>query len=198
MVMQATLSTALPLLAQISGIFPDSLPRHACNARVAQLVAHAAPLIFAPDFRSRQLGFVHRLTAAAAAVACLAVLVVAARMRPSPTGVGTHAQWGFNSCQFLERTRLPCPTCGMTTSFAYFVRGNFLASLYVQPMGFLGAAMTAAACWIAAYMALSGKPALRLLQWVPYRYYLIPLLSLAVAAWGWKMLLQIRGIDGWG
>lgn len=198
MVMQATLSTALPSLAQFSGVFLTALPTHACNGKVARLVARVVPLIFAPDLRSRRLGFPHRLIAAVVAISCLAVLVVAARMQPSESGVGTHTQWGFNTCQFLERTRLPCPTCGMTTSFAHFVRGNFLASFYVQPMGFLGAAITAAAFWIAGYMALSGKPALRLLQWVPYRYYLIPLLSLAVASWGWKMFLQIRGIDGWG
>jgi hypothetical protein len=160
-------------------------------------VRHSTPLIFATDFNPRALSVPHRLIAAAVAISCFAVLVVAARIPPSRTGVGTHSQWGFNECQFLQRTRLPCPTCGMTTSFAHFVRGNLLASLYVQPMGFFGAILTTAACWVGAYMAISGKPALRLLQLVPYRYYLIPLLSVAVAAWGWKMLLQIRHLDGW-
>ena len=85
----------------------------------------------------------------------------------------------------------------MTTSFSWFVRGNWLASLYVQPMGYALAVMTSIAAWAGFYIAITGKPAHRLLRLVPSRYYLFPLLCLAVAAWGWKMFLVLRGIDGW-
>ena len=138
-----------------------------------------------------------RAIALIVSLACLAVLVIATILQPSPTGVGTHAEMGFSSCGFLDRTGLPCPTCGMTTSYSWFVRGNLLASLYVQPMGMVGAMLTVAGFWIGLYIAVSGKPALRLLSHVPYRYYLIPLLTLAVASWGWKMFLEIQHIDGW-
>ena len=51
----------------------------------------------------------------------------------------------------------------MTTSFAWFVRGNLLASLWVQPMGLALAVIVAMTFWLALYMAVSGKPAWRLL-----------------------------------
>ena len=45
----------------------------------------------------------------------LSILVVAAFLKPSPKGLGTHTQLGQNTCGFYERTDYPCPTCGMTT-----------------------------------------------------------------------------------
>jgi hypothetical protein len=104
---------------------------------------------------------------------------------------------GLQRCEFLERTGIPCPTCGMTTSFAHFARGNIAASLYVQPMGTVLATLTAATLWVALYMALTGEPVMRLLRIVPARYYFLPLMIFAVAAWGWKIFIHLRGIDGW-
>jgi hypothetical protein len=40
----------------------------------------------------------------------------------------THRQLGLPECTFKEWTRRPCPSCGMTTSFALFVRGDLLNS----------------------------------------------------------------------
>lgn len=85
----------------------------------------------------------------------------------------------------------------MTTSFSWFVRGNWLASFYVQPMGYVLAVIACVTAWAGYYVAITGKPAHRLLRLVPSRYYLFPLLGLAIAAWGWKMFLVLRGIDGW-
>ncbi len=128
---------------------------------------------------------------------CLALLLVAARLQPNPTGVGTHEALRHKPCEFLVRTGLPCPSCGMTTSFAWFVRGNFAASLWVQPMGFVLAVLATAAFWVALYMGLSGKPALRLMCVLPARYYLGPLMLFGIAAWGWKMILVLNRVDGW-
>jgi len=85
----------------------------------------------------------------------------------------------------------------MTTSFAWFVRGNFLASFYVQPMGFVLAVMAAMTFWAALYVAITGKPAYLLLSFVPRRYTLLPLLLFGAAAWGWKIFIHLHGIDGW-
>jgi hypothetical protein len=111
--------------------------------------------------------------------------------------MATHTEMGFDSCQFFKRTGLPCPSCGMTTSFTWFVRGNALASLYVQPMGFVLAILTTATLWVAAYISITGKPAHRLMRLIPSRYYLLPLLMFAVVAWGWKIFVHLQGIDGW-
>ncbi len=138
-----------------------------------------------------------RLLAAGLAVGCLAVLLTAAYLVPSPAGVGTHRAMGLDACAFLARTGLPCPACGMTTSFSWFARGNVVASLYVQPMGTALAVMAALTVWAGAYVAVTGRPLHRLLAIVPDRFYLVPLLTLAVAAWAWKMFIHLHGIDGW-
>jgi hypothetical protein len=85
----------------------------------------------------------------------------------------------------------------MTTSFSHLAHGNLLASLYVQPMGAVLGLVTAATFWVSLYIALSGKPAHRLMRYVPARYYVAPLMVLAVAAWAWKIYIHLRGIDGW-
>ena len=85
----------------------------------------------------------------------------------------------------------------MTTSFAWFVRGNWVASFYVQPMGFVLAMMAAMTFWTALYVAISGKPAYVLLSFLPRRYTLLPLLLFGAAAWGWKIFIHLHGMDGW-
>jgi hypothetical protein len=125
------------------------------------------------------------------------VLVAAATVPPDASGNGTHQRLGLKPCQMLQRTGLPCASCGMTTSFAWFVRGNFLASFYVQPMGFVLAALTAMAVWGAGYVAATGKPAYLLLGFIPVRYTLLPILVFGALAWGWKILIHLAGRDGW-
>lgn len=128
---------------------------------------------------------------------CLAVLITATRLTPSPTGMGTHLSLGLHRCAFLDRTGLPCPSCGMTTSFAWFVRGNVLASLYVQPMGALLAFAAAITVWAGAYVAIAGRPIYRLLRFLPGRYGFLCVMAFAILAWGWKILLTLNGWDGW-
>lgn len=139
-----------------------------------------------------------RLLALATGLACLALLLVAAYVRPNPAGVGSHtSSLGLQPCQFLQTARLPCPGCGMTTSFSWFVRGNIVASTYVQPMGAMLAALACCCVWVGLYVAFTGRPVYRLFRLVPGRYYLFPLLTLGVLAWGWKILLRLNNLDGW-
>ena len=77
------------------------------------------------------------------ALTSLAVLIIARRLRPSPTGVGTHQQLGLPACPLLHLTGVPCPTCGFTTSFAYGVRGQFSQAILAQPAGFVIFCLTA-------------------------------------------------------
>jgi hypothetical protein len=160
-------------------------------------VSPDAPAIYAPKPNTVTVGIAHRIVAALIAAACLTVLIIARILPPSPAGVGTHTAMGLQPCEFLARTGIPCPTCGMTTSFSHFARGNIAASLYVQPMGTVLATLTAATFWAAAYMALTGLPVLRLLQILPLRYYFIPLMGAAIAGWAWKIFIHLHGIDGW-
>ena len=154
-------------------------------------------LIYARRAAAAPVPVVGRLLAAVVAGGCLAVLIIAAWLVPSPDGFGTHRAMGLAECAFLARTGLPCPACGMTTSFAWFARGNLVASFYVQPMGTVLAILSGMAVWVGGYVAATGRPLHRLLGVVPDRYYLVPLLSLAVAGWAWKMFIHLHGIDGW-
>jgi hypothetical protein len=63
------------------------------------------------------------------------LLVVARRLEPDPRGFGTHIQLGLRPCAFLTVTGRLCPTCGMTTSFAWAIRGRMDRSWRANPAG---------------------------------------------------------------
>lgn len=70
------------------------------------------------------------------AAAC-SVLAVALWLKPAAIGYGTHTQLGLPPCNFLLITHLPCPSCGLTTCFAYAVRFQFWKALLANPFGLL-------------------------------------------------------------
>ncbi|HEX2971142.1 MAG TPA: DUF2752 domain-containing protein [Tepidisphaeraceae bacterium] len=158
----------------------------------------SVPAIYSPRLQRARMSWRERLGALGVASGALAVLGAAWVIHPDPSGVGTHHQLGLDACELLVRTGVPCITCGMTTSFSYFVRGQLLASLYTQPMGTLLAFLAALSVWAGLYIAFTGRPAHRLLRLIPWRYYLIPLFTLAVLGWGWKIAIHVTGHDGWG
>jgi uncharacterized protein DUF2752 len=160
-------------------------------------MSQAVPAIYSGPNPTPSLSAGGRMVSLIISAACLSVLLVAARLTPNPNGEGTHTALGMKECQFLARTGLPCPSCGMTTSFAFFVRGNLPASLYVQPMGTVLAILATLTFWAALYVGITGKPIARLMRIIPSRYYLVPLMAWAVIAWGWKIFIHLRGIDGW-
>src|SRR4051812_44857622 len=55
----------------------------------------------------------------------------------TPRTQATHRQLGMPPCNFLVLTGKPCPSCGMTTSFALLVRGDVGASLRANWAGTL-------------------------------------------------------------
>jgi hypothetical protein len=159
---------------------------------------HVVPNIYAVAPRTEPLSPVGRLVAFGLAAGCLAVLVLAAYLTPSATGMGTHREGlGLPPCNFLRTTGLPCPSCGMTTSFSWYAKGNLLASLYVQPAGAVLATLATACVWGGFYVAVTGRPTHRLLRMLPAGYTLVPLLLLGILAWGWKILIHLNGVDGW-
>lgn len=167
------------------------------SASEAQAGSEYPPIIYTRVVSPPRLSWSGRGFAFAVATGCLAVLLTAAGLSPSHHGIGTHTQLGLRSCAFKTSTGLPCPSCGMTTSFAYFAHGNLPASFYTQPMGALLAILAAAAVWVGFYIAFTGRPVHRLLRFLPYSRWLIPMLVFALAAWGWKIVLTLEGLDGW-
>src|SRR4051794_25230633 len=132
-------------------------------------MSETVPEIYSGPAPTPSLEVGARAVALLVSAACLAVLLTAAWLTPDHAGHSTHTQLGMNDCQFLARTGLPCPSCGMTTSFALFVRGRILQSFYVQPMGTVLAALSAVTFWCALYIGLTGKPFARLMRMIPTR-----------------------------
>ena len=123
---------------------------------------------------SERLGRMPRVFLAAFALALVAVLVVARRLEPDPRGYGTHTQLGLPPCAFRAATGRPCPTCGMTTSFARFARGDLAASWRANPAGtLLAPSCLALVPWLLV-AAVRGRPD-------PFRTWEAPLVGWAVA-----------------
>ncbi len=55
----------------------------------------------------------------------------------NPRRMETHRQLGLPPCTFYALTKLPCPSCGMTTSFSLLVRGDLINSLQANAVGTL-------------------------------------------------------------
>lgn len=73
------------------------------------------------------------------AIPWLIVFVIATRIDPYQGGearrMGTHMQLGLPDCNFKEITELPCPSCGMTTSFCLLIRADVWHSMQANFAG---------------------------------------------------------------
>src|SRR5208337_92007 len=82
-------------------------------------------------------GRVDKTVAVGLAVMAGGVLGVARRLDPAVRGYGTHTELGLPPCNFLRLTHLPCPSCGLTTCFAWAVRLQFRKAFFANPFGIL-------------------------------------------------------------
>jgi hypothetical protein len=78
-----------------------------------------------------------RLVLIALATAMLAVLALAVYLRPNSQGYGTHQQLGLPPCTFRVLFGVRCPSCGMTTSWSYVVRGQLRKAVQANAGGAL-------------------------------------------------------------
>ena len=133
-----------------------------------------------------------RLWGVGLAAGALALLAVAGWLRPEPGQAGTHCQLGLPPCGFYTMTGLPCPTCGMTTSFAYAVRGQALKSMHAQAGGFVLAMGTAATAVLGLMTAITGRRVC--INWFRVSPTgLIWVVALGfLAAWGLKTVLVLH------
>lgn len=128
-----------------------------------------------------------RVTAALLAAGCLAVLLVAASLTPSPTGHGTHEQLGLPACGWLLATGRPCPTCGMTTAFAAGVAGDWLGSLRAHPFGTVLVLGMAAGFWGSLHVAVFGSRMGRVCARLMRPRWVWGAAGLWAGAWAYKM-----------
>ena len=98
-----------------------------------------------------------RLLVAGLAMGLLSMLAVAAVLTPSPTGLGTHQQLGLPPCSTRWLFGIRCPGCGMTTSWAWMMKGNGWRSFQSNAGGAIFCILAIWAAPIAAYVAWLGK-----------------------------------------
>lgn len=142
-------------------------------------------------------GAAARTTAGIIALGSLAVLVVAAGLDPSPTGIGTHMQLGFAPCRWITYLDIPCPTCGMTTAFANATHGHLLDGFLSQPFGFVLALATSIAFWLGAYVAITGSMVYKSVTALWRPAFIWSLAVLAFLAWLFKIWIHTNGGELW-
>lgn len=98
-----------------------------------------------------------RLAFAVVACILLAVIGTAAWLTPDPTGVGTHQQLGLPGCTLLTVFGIRCPACGMTTSWAHTLDGNFVSGMKANFSGFLLCGISLASVPAFLWFAFFGK-----------------------------------------
>ncbi|MDD4892131.1 MAG: DUF2752 domain-containing protein [Phycisphaerae bacterium] len=116
------------------------------------------------------------------------VLALAGSLTPAPSGHGTHTQLGLSQCSAEMLLSRPCPSCGMTTAFAFFVRGDLAAALHAQVLGTILAATMLMAALGAATTVLTGVtfgPVLRRI-FVERIAWLYLLVGLGLGSWALK------------
>lgn len=75
--------------------------------------------------RAERLTVAERLLVVLLTIGIPIVMGIAMWLTPHPQGFGTHQQLGMPPCAFRNVTGLNCPHCGLTTSFSWFVRGQW-------------------------------------------------------------------------
>jgi lysylphosphatidylglycerol synthetase-like protein (DUF2156 family) len=118
------------------------------------------------------------------------------RLDPDPAGLGTHRQLGLGGCAFLILSGMPCPMCGMTTTFALLADLSLRHGLWNQPFGGVLFAVTLAGATAGLVDLVSGRGLVRRLHAFilknETRTALALLLGL-LGGWAWKLML-FRGL----
>lgn len=91
----------------------------------------------------------------------LTLLLLAVWLQPNPNGFGTHQQLGLPPCTFQFWFDIPCPSCGGTTAFAHFVRGQWgsalranAASCLLAGLCVVGVPWSGASAWKRRYLGV--------------------------------------------
>jgi len=90
-----------------------------------------------------RLRWLERLVIVLAGSVLLGLLITAARLTPSPRGMGTHQQLGLPPCTIVALYGIPCPSCGMTTAWAHLLRGHVVAAVRSNAGGAMLAVLAA-------------------------------------------------------
>lgn len=135
-----------------------------------------------------RIGRLPRILLAVWCLLLIVVLGIAVWLPPDPRGFGTHQGLGLPPCTFRATLNIPCPSCGFTTSFSHFVRGEWILSANANPAGFGLAFLcatqipwAAVSCWKGSLWRISR----------PDRVFIIVLTIVITAmllVWGYRLI----------
>jgi hypothetical protein len=128
-------------------------------------------------------------TAYLALALCSIITISLGRLlEPSADGLGTHEQMGLPPCPFFHFTGIPCPSCGLTTSFAHAARLNFYRSFIGQPFGLIAFCLALLSIPLSIYLARSRKPWSELIHIRGIKVLIYALVALFLLSWVYKII----------
>jgi hypothetical protein len=156
-------------------------PPRPSAATATALAAERAQVLAGPATVGSAL--LSRLTWAFFFLTPVAVFAIAAFLTPNPHGHGTHTQLGLPPCGFLVVTGLPCPGCGLTTCFAFMIRGQVVDATTANPFGVMLFLVSAATAAVAAVGFVRGWPVIQTLDRLHAEKWAILLSAGSLTVW---------------
>jgi uncharacterized protein DUF2752 len=120
-------------------------------------------------------------------LACAWLIYTALSIAPDPRGHGTHEQLGLEPCGYLKRTGQPCPSCGMTTSFAHMVRLQVVPALGANPAGAILCAVAMILPFYLLHARLLGLPPERIVRPPRGAYFIVGMALILMLSWFYKI-----------
>lgn len=136
-----------------------------------------------------QIPWVLRIVYCGLGTGLIALLILASTLSPEPSGIGTHEQLGLPPCGVKFAFGIPCPSCGMTTSWTLATHGQLFKSARSNLGGFLMVLLALpAAIWLLASSYLG-----RWVVWNPDPLLISGLFALIIfgAMIQWAIRLQL-------
>jgi hypothetical protein len=140
-----------------------------------------------PEYRAEPFTQSHRTFLITVALGMTALLATARCLHPACSGHGTHEQLGLPPCTFSVIFGIPCPACGMTTSWAWLTRGN----LYMAAQANAGGMLLGIGCMVMAPWFIASALCRRWVGIVPTPSvslcYALPLMLITFLQWAWHI-----------
>ncbi len=121
-------------------------------------------------------------------ISILAVFCAAAWIHPDPSGVGSHTQLHLPPCGFYEVFHKPCPSCGMTTAFAWIMHLHPVEAFHAQPAG---VAVFLAALFLFIYLPFAWarrRPPITILEAPAFVIVTFGLIAMIMVVWVSRVL----------